>query len=184
VKIVAAPDGVVTRIDRAIWYTTPFDISWRAASTPLDIHEALAAFLQGNAALASAFGSSGSSDIRFWANAAPDGTGWPYAVITNPDEQADGYQTVDAAGVHDYFTHPEFQISIFAEGPGAKDSGIVLGWDVFAALQDVALVFQLGTLLYFRQTNEHSDKDPDKGPLGMDVWQRALFYQATVERTF
>jgi len=33
-KLVAAPDNAVTRIDRAIWLTMPFDIAWTAYVAP------------------------------------------------------------------------------------------------------------------------------------------------------
>jgi len=153
-------------------------------SQPLDIHQALARYLQGNATLATAFGSSGPSDIRFWADEAPDGTGWPYAVISSPDERFDGYQTADAAGARDYFTYPQFQIAIFAEGPGALNTAIVLGWAIFNVLQDAALAFARGTLQWFRLSGQHHEEDADTGPLGMDVQQRILLFQATVERSF
>ena len=36
-RIVAAPDGVVNRIDRALWMTMPFDRAWSEAAPDANV---------------------------------------------------------------------------------------------------------------------------------------------------
>ncbi|HAM40557.1 MAG TPA: hypothetical protein DCP69_04280 [Candidatus Omnitrophica bacterium] len=36
-KLFALPDGAVDRLDRAQWFTCPFDLTWAAAAVPVAV---------------------------------------------------------------------------------------------------------------------------------------------------
>jgi hypothetical protein len=135
--------------------------------------EAIVALLDSNAGLLALM------PDGIWSDESPEGETLPYLVlIERPGDRE--YESADETNAIAYVETNRYQVSIFA---ASKDQVRSIGNTVAAALTDATLTFDSGHLLLFRVNPRHSEKDPQPGPDGSDVWQMILMFDAMVEST-
>lgn len=133
--------------------------------TPVDLLEAIEAWLNADAGLA-ALAAGGA-----WADEAPLFTPLPYVIITEPDGNWDNES--NSASVEPV----RVQVSVFAISKAQARS---IRRYLKTLVQDAPLTFTAGTLLYLRAADRAGLKDPDRGPDGHDIWQEIQFFDALV----
>lgn len=134
-------------------------------TTPVDLFEAVVAFLMADAGLAALAPGGIAGDE------ASLGTVMPYLVISEPE--GDYGNESNGASVEPV----RLQVSVFAIG---KAQARVVRRYLKTLLQDAPLTFTAGTLLHLRAADRTGMKDPDRGPAGRDIWQEIQFFQAVV----
>jgi hypothetical protein len=114
-----------------------------------------------------------------WSDESPEGETLPYLVLVElPGDRV--YESADENSAIVYVETNQYQVSIFTT---SKDLAKSIGVRVASTLTDAALTFDSGSLLLFRLNRRHSEKDPQPGPDGSDVWQMILIFDAMVEST-
>lgn len=138
--------------------------------------------LEASSSLSTAFGNAPSTK-KYWKCLAPAGTALPYLTYNWADsgDEAAAYESRDVAdNLTPYIDDGEMAFIIRAVG---KEAALALGRQVQAVLNDAPLAISDGTQLLFRRKRRRSQLDPDKGPGGVDVWQRILIFRSIVSRT-
>lgn len=74
----------------------------------------------------------------------------------------------------------QVQINSYAK---TRTAARQIGDAVAAILNDDPLVFQIGSLDYFREDGQHTSKDPDRGPGGVPVFQNIRIFNYFIEVT-
>lgn len=136
-----------------------------APGIPYDLVDAVVAWLRANL-LASLL----PGGIHYgFAGPMPDGSErpMPYIQVLRVSESRD-YQS---GGL--YIANGLLQVSVF--GPPRLGTAQAAD-DVSTALADPVLTFQRGNIMYFREANLRSDKDPDPGPGGGSVYQEMRMF--------
>jgi hypothetical protein len=99
---------------------------------------------------------------------AEPGTGLPYAVVLEPDESDSALNTEG-----DQLADGHLAIACYA---ASKKEARLAGDRVSAALQDAALAFAAGDLVFLRQESRSAALDPDPAPGGGDCWQESRVF--------
>lgn len=156
-----------------------FPGSWSGVPTlPADLLEALAAYLDAQDALVSAFAGSASSP-KFWADVAPLGIQLPLLVFAEHAEP-ERYESPDGSGTVGVVEEGEVELAVYA---ATKAQARQLRRALVAALDDAPLRFATGTLLYLRARRRQGALGPVPGPDGSDAWEDRATLRYQVGRT-
>lgn len=135
-----------------------------AFSWPEDLYEAIISWFGADATLTSIFG----RQNWLWVSEAPDGEPFPYAVITQPESDLSFSSTDDTQPTVESAT---YQVSIFSNDRQLNRaiSARIIEW-----LSQADLIHNDGYLMSLIVSSQVDLLDPDRGPGGADVWQRAV----------
>ena len=141
-----------------------------AVSLPADLFEAIVNACHTDATLTSLFGRTG----WLWITEAPDGEPMPYAVLSQPSSDL-SFSSFTDDGSEPTVETATFQVSIFSANRATNQA---IGDQINASLTPAQLVHADGYLMSLRCTSSADMLDPDRGPGGVDVWQRVLLLDA------
>jgi hypothetical protein len=137
-----------------------------ALVTPEDLYESLVLTCYGSPTLTSLFGRIG----WLWIEEAPDGEQFPYAVLSQPDSDL-SFETFSNDGTEPAIESATYQISIFSQD---RQLNRTISAAINTLLDSAALNHNDGYLMGLRIESQTDLLDPDRGPQGVDVWQRVV----------
>ena len=105
-----------------------------------------------------------------WISEAPEGEPMPYAVLTQPASNL-SFSTFTDDGSEPTVESATYQVSLFSTD---RELNRTIGDRINASLSSAALTHADGYLMSLRCTSAADLLDPDRGPGGVDVWQRVL----------
>jgi hypothetical protein len=161
-----APQLFVPRATRPSPIAGQSVVNPSSVTLPADLFEAIVVACNTDATLASLFGRQG----WLWITEAPDGEPMPYAVLSQPASEL-SFSTFTDDGSEPTVESATYQVSIFSTSRALNQS---IGDQVNASLSPADLRHADGYLMALRVTSAADMLDPDRGPGGVDVWQRVL----------
>lgn len=140
--------------------------STRSIATSTDIFDAIYNWATTDSTLPGLMGSSN----WLFQEEAPAGQTMPYVIVHSPDFDQE-FESIGSGGDVPWWSQGSFHVSIFAT-TRTQLQAIEAAW--VASLNDAPLVYTSGYLLMLRHGFSQEMLDPDRGPGGVDVWQRVI----------
>jgi hypothetical protein len=138
---------------------------------PADMVEAIVGTCNADATLLGLFG----RPKWLWINEAPDREPMPYAVLSQPESNL-AFSSIQDDGSEPAVESAMYQVSIFSTNRALNRS---IGERINAWLTTADLQHTDGYLMAMWLTSAADLLDPDRGPGGVDIWQRVLMLDCT-----
>jgi Concanavalin A-like lectin/glucanases superfamily/Protein of unknown function (DUF3168) len=133
---------------------------------PDDLFDAIVAWCNADPTLTGYFGRQG----WLWIAEAPDGEAFPYAVLSQSDSDL-SFESFSSDGTEPAIESATYQISIFSQD---RQLNRTISAEIGTWLDAAPLTHNDGYLMGLRVESQTDMLDPDRGPQGKDVWQRAM----------